>query len=153
QRVDVETAQQMFDAVMAAVASHDVFVATAAVADWRPTALAERKIKKTAQQRVPALELIENPDILAAVARLPQPPFCVGFAAESHDLARHAREKLVRKGVPLIVGNIGPTAFGQDDNALTLVDAAGQHDLPRAAKLTLARQLVGEIARRLGTPA
>ncbi len=152
-RVDVETAQQMFDAVMTAVPAHDVFVATAAVADWRPTALAERKIKKTAQQRVPGLELIENPDILAAVARLPKPPFCVGFAAESHDLAKHAREKLVRKGVPLIVGNIGPTAFGQDDNALTLVDAAGRHDLPRADKLTLARQLVGEIARRLGTPA
>jgi phosphopantothenoylcysteine decarboxylase/phosphopantothenate--cysteine ligase len=84
------------------------------------------------------------------VARLPKPPYCVGFAAESRDLLKHAREKLVRKGVPLVVGNIGPTAFGFDDNALTLVDAAGERELPRADKLTLARQLVAEIATRMG---
>ncbi|MDE2299983.1 MAG: bifunctional phosphopantothenoylcysteine decarboxylase/phosphopantothenate--cysteine ligase CoaBC [Burkholderiales bacterium] len=148
-RIDVGTAQQMFDAVMAAAPAQDVFVATAAVADWRPLALAERKIKKGAGRSVPALELTENPDILAAVARLAQPPYCVGFAAESHDLLEHARDKLVRKGVPLIVANIGPATFGQDDNALTLVDAAGQRELPRADKLTLARQLVAEIAARL----
>ncbi|MDE2626772.1 MAG: bifunctional phosphopantothenoylcysteine decarboxylase/phosphopantothenate--cysteine ligase CoaBC [Burkholderiales bacterium] len=148
-RIDVGTAQQMFDAVMAAAPAQDVFVATAAVADWRPLALAERKIKKGAGRSVPALELTENPDILAAVARLAQPPYCVGFAAESHDLLEHARDKLARKGVPLIVANIGPATFGQDDNALTLVDAAGQRELPRADKLTLARQLVAEIAARL----
>ncbi len=84
------------------------------------------------------------------MARLPKPPYCVGFAAESHELLKHAREKLVRKGVPLIVGNLGPATFGQDDNALTLVDAAGARELPRADKLTLARQLVAEIASRLG---
>ena len=148
-RVDVGTAQQMFDAVMAASGENDVFVATAAVADWRPRALAERKIKKGADRSGPALELTENPDILAAVARLPQSPYCVGFAAESHDVLEHAREKRERKGVPLIVGNIGPATFGQDDNALTLVDADGQRELPRADKLTLARQLVAEIAARL----
>ena len=152
-RIDVVSAQQMFDAVMAAVPEHDVFVATAAVADWRPAALAEHKIKKTRDPRVPSLELTENPDILATVARLPKPPYCVGFAAESHELLKHARDKLVRKGVPLIVGNIGPATFGQDDNALTLVDAQGARELPRADKLTLARQLVAEIAGRLGTPA
>jgi len=152
-RVDVGTAQQMFDAVLGAAPTQDVFVATAAVADWRPVTLAAHKIKKTADHAVPTLPLTENPDILAAVARLTQPPFCVGFAAESQDLLKHARDKLVRKGVPLIVGNIGPSAFGVDDNVLTLVDAAGHRELPRAGKLTLARQLVAEIAARLRTPA
>ena len=149
-RINVGTAQQMFDVVMAAVPAHDVFIATAAVADWRPASRAERKIKKNADARVPGIELVENPDILATVARLAAPPFCVGFAAESHELLKHAREKLVRKGVPLIVGNLGPATFGRDDNALTLVDAAGHRELPRADKLTLARQLVAEIAARLG---
>jgi phosphopantothenoylcysteine decarboxylase/phosphopantothenate--cysteine ligase len=148
-RVDVGSAQQMFDAVMAAVPRQDVFVATAAVADWRPVACADHKIKKATGQSVPGFELTENPDILAAVARLAKPPYCVGFAAESHDLLKHAREKLLRKGVPLIVGNIGPATFGQDDNALTLVDAQGERELPRADKLTLARQLMAEIAARL----
>jgi phosphopantothenoylcysteine decarboxylase/phosphopantothenate--cysteine ligase len=91
----------------------------------------------------------ENPDILAAVARLPGGPYCVGFAAESHDLARHAREKRLRKGVPLIVGNVGPATFGRDDNTLLLVDEHGEHELPTADKLTLARALVADIAQRL----
>ena len=152
-RIDAGTAQQMFDAVLAAATSSDVFVATAAVADWRPIALADHKIKKTAAQAVPTLTLTENPDILAAVARLPTAPYCVGFAAESRDLVRHAREKLARKGVPLIVANIGPATFGADDNALTLVDAFGERELPRADKLTLARQLVAEIATRMSARA
>jgi phosphopantothenoylcysteine decarboxylase / phosphopantothenate---cysteine ligase len=149
-RLDVSTAQQMFDAVLGAAAAHDVFIATAAVADWRPASLSDCKIKKTADRTVPTLALTENPDILKAVARLPKPPYCVGFAAESHDLLQHAREKRVRKGVPLIVANIGAATFGRDDNALTLVDGAGERELPRADKLTLARQLVAEIADRLG---
>jgi phosphopantothenoylcysteine decarboxylase/phosphopantothenate--cysteine ligase len=153
-RVDVGTAQQMFDAVMHEVAAHDVFVATAAVADWRPSAFNDHKIKKAAGVKTPpTLELTENPDILAAVAKLPRPPFCVGFAAESHDLLKHAREKLVRKGVPLIVGNLGPATFGREDNALTLVDAQGHTGFPRADKLTLARRLIGDIAARLGVRA
>ena len=150
QRIDVTTAQQMFDAATGAAGRHDVFVATAAVADWRPVSFSDHKIKKQADSKTPpSFELTENPDILAAVARLPKPPFCVGFAAESHDLLKHAREKLARKGVPLIVGNLGPATFGHDDNALTLVDANGERELPRADKLTLARQLVAEIAARL----
>ena len=126
-----------------------VFVATAAVADWRPASYAQRKIKKDGTQTAPALELAENPDILAAVARLPQRPYCVGFAAETNDLAVNAREKLKRKNVPLIVGNIGPATFGRDDNALLLVDAHGERQLPSADKLSLARELVREIATRL----
>lgn len=148
-RIDVRTAQQMHDAVLPAAPRHDVFVATAAVADWRPATLSEHKIKKDGKKFAPSFELTENPDILAAVARLPDRPYCVGFAAESHDLLKHAREKLQRKNVPLVVGNLGPATFGQDDNALTLVDAAGHRELPRADKLTLARALVAEIAARL----
>jgi phosphopantothenoylcysteine decarboxylase / phosphopantothenate---cysteine ligase len=114
-RIDVQTARQMFDAVLPLAPQHGVFIAT------------------------------------AAVARLPEPgrPWCVGFAAESHDLARHAREKRERKGVPLLVGNIGPATFGRDDNALLLVEAGGETELPRGNKLSLARRLVTHIASRL----
>jgi phosphopantothenoylcysteine decarboxylase/phosphopantothenate--cysteine ligase len=150
-RVDVQSALQMHAAVMAAAPGQHVFIATAAVADWRPASAADQKIKKDGSGRVPAFEMTENPDILAAVARLPagQRPYCVGFAAESHDVVRHAREKRLRKGVPLIVANHGPATFGQDDNALVLVDDAGETEMPRADKLTLARGLVEHIARRL----
>ena len=150
-RIDVVSARQMHDAVLPLAAAHDVFVATAAVADWRPATLNEHKIKKDGKRQAPLFELTENPDILAAVARLPagQRPWCVGFAAESENLAKHARDKLERKGVPLIVGNLGPATFGRDDNELLLVDAAGDQRLPAADKLTLARALVAEIARRI----
>lgn len=153
QRIDVRSAQQMHDAVLPIASRHDVFVATAAVADWRPAGLSEQKIKKQPGREVPGFELVENPDILAAVARLPQRPYCVGFAAESHDLARHAREKLARKNVPLIVGNLGPATFGRDDNALLLVDAQGQRELATAGKLSLARELVREISNRIASHA
>jgi phosphopantothenoylcysteine decarboxylase/phosphopantothenate--cysteine ligase len=150
-RIDVRSARQMHEAVLPQAAAHDVFVATAAVADWRPADAAEHKIKKAAGQGAPALSLVENPDILAAVAALPKRPFCVGFAAESRDVEAHARAKLEKKKVPLIVGNLGPATFGQDHNALLLVDAKGSRALPHADKLTLARQLVAEIARRLSS--
>ena len=152
-RIDVQSALQMHDAVLPLAAQHGVFIATAAVADWRPAAAAGEKIKKDGSGQVPAIGFTENPDILAAVARLPGGPYCVGFAAESHDLARHAREKRLRKGVPLIVGNLGPATFGRDDNTLLLVDADGERALPTADKLTLARALVAEIASRLGASA
>jgi len=148
-RIDVQTAQQMHDAVLPLAAAHDVFVATAAVADWRPLDAAAHKLKKAAGRAAPTLAMVENPDILAAVARLPVAPYCVGFAAESHDLAAHARAKRERKGVPLIVGNIGPDTFGRDDNALLLVDAEGERALGAGSKLALARTLVGEIAARI----
>jgi phosphopantothenoylcysteine decarboxylase/phosphopantothenate--cysteine ligase len=152
-RIDVTTAAQMHAAALASAPSSDVFVATAAVADWRVAKVSEAKLKKGKSGAPPALELVENADILAAVAALPKPPYCVGFAAESHDLVAHAREKRSRKNVPLIVANIGAETFGQDDNALTLVDAQGEHPWPRAGKLALARQLVAEIARRIATAA
>jgi phosphopantothenoylcysteine decarboxylase / phosphopantothenate---cysteine ligase len=156
-RIDVQTARQMLEATLPEAARHDVFIATAAVADWRPDTVSGEKIKKQAGAGAPSLPLIENPDILATVAAQAHAPaegrsrplYCVGFAAESHDLIRHATEKRRRKGIPLIVANIGPATFGRDDNALVLVDAAGETPLPPADKLTLARQLVAEIARRV----
>ncbi len=150
QRIDVQSAQQMLDAVLPLAPQHQIFVATAAVADWRPASITAHKIKKDGSGQAPALALTENPDILATVARLPQSqrPWCVGFAAESHDVVRHARDKLLRKGVPLVVGNIGPATFGRDDNTLVLVDADGEQELPRGDKLDLARLLVAQIAHR-----
>ena len=152
-RIDVQSAEQMLAAVLPRVADHGVFIATAAVADWRPATLAEHKIKKNGKKQAPSFELTENTDILATVAALPQPPFCVGFAAESEHLAAHARKKLEAKKLPLVVGNLGPATFGRDDNALLLVDAQGEQPLPAdgqpADKLVLARLLIAEIARRL----
>ena len=103
--------------------------------------------------QAPLLNFVENPDILAQVAASARARsgmlFCVGFAAESHDLQAHAEAKRIKKGVPLLVGNIGPATFGQDDNSLLLVDAHGTQSLPRASKLHLARQLVAQVASRL----
>lgn len=152
-RLDVMTAKQMQEAVLPLASQHQVFIATAAVADWRPATLSEHKIKKEGKKVAPTFELTENPDILAAVAQLPQGPYCVGFAAESERLLEHARAKLLRKGIPLIIGNLGPATFGRDDNALLVVDAHTHHALPADGsatdKLTLARALMGELAQRL----
>ncbi len=148
-RIDVQTAQQMYDAVMACVSTFDIFIAVAAVSDWRVESVHIEKIKKNGDFIAPRVVFTENPDILAAVTRLPKPPFCVGFAAESSDLEKHGRAKRVLKNVPLLVGNIGPETFGQDKNELMLFDDAGIKHLPRADKLSLARALVKEISKRL----
>jgi phosphopantothenoylcysteine decarboxylase / phosphopantothenate---cysteine ligase len=150
QRIDVQSARQMFDAVMHNTVGQDAFIATAAVADWRPAQVHEQKMKKAeGGATAPTLAMTENPDILAAVARLPDPPYCVGFAAESEKLAEHADAKRRRKGIPLIVANLGPATFGRDDNALLLIDEQGQRELPRADKLSLARELIRELSQRL----
>ena len=152
-REDVRSALDMQAALAQHVDAASVFVATAAVADWRVADAAGQKIKKDGSGQVPQLRFVENPDILAGVAQTERAQsgalYCVGFAAESHELLKHASAKRERKGVPLLVGNIGPATFGLDENALLLVDAQGSQELPNANKLTLARQLVGEIARRL----
>ena len=147
-RIDVQSALDMQAAVMPRAREHDVFVATAAVADWRPLAAANQKIKKEGSGTAPQWAMTENPDILAEVARLPQAqrPYCVGFAAESQDVARLAREKRLRKGIPMIVANHGPSTFGQDDNALLVVEDGQDTELPRASKLQLARSLVQLVA-------
>lgn len=152
-RVNVQSAQEMLVAVDAYAQGASVFIATAAVADWRPASPSVEKIKKDGSGQTPTLGFVENTDILATVAQSPRAMakalYCVGFAAESHDLLAHATAKRARKGVPLLVGNIGPATFGQDDNALLLVDAQGHRELPRASKRVLAQQLVAEIAGRL----
>jgi phosphopantothenoylcysteine decarboxylase / phosphopantothenate---cysteine ligase len=149
-RIDVRSAQQMFDATLAQAGQADLFIATAAVADWRPRDAAEHKIKKDGSGQAPQLAFCENPDILATMAQLPRAQqgdlVCVGFAAESQDLLANAQAKRQRKGVPLLVGNIGPATFGQDDNALLLVSADGVQELARAPKLALARTLIGTCA-------
>jgi phosphopantothenoylcysteine decarboxylase/phosphopantothenate--cysteine ligase len=152
-RIDVRSAREMLQATVPQADQADVFIATAAVADWRPASAADQKIKKDGSGQAPALAFTENPDLLATVAQSPRAAagalFCVGFAAESHDLLAHAHAKRLRKQVPLLVGNIGPATFGADDNALLLVDAQGATEVPRASKIALARRLVAEIAQRL----
>jgi phosphopantothenoylcysteine decarboxylase / phosphopantothenate---cysteine ligase len=156
-RIDVKSARDMLQATEPEAQSADVFIATAAVADWRPASASAQKIKKDGSGKPPELAFTENPDILATVAQSPRAKsgalFCVGFAAESHDLLANTQAKRVRKGVPLLVGNIGPATFGADDNALVLVDERGTEEMPRANKLELARALVAQIARRLPTRA
>ena len=146
-RVDVRTAQEMFEAVKKDAKNADVFVSVAAVADYRVKNPSAHKIKKANGHL--SLELVENPDILAWVAALPKPPFCVGFAAESENLAQNARAKLTKKKLPLIVGNLAQDALGRDDSAITLYDAGGEHPLGSGPKLELARKLVEHVAGKL----
>jgi phosphopantothenoylcysteine decarboxylase/phosphopantothenate--cysteine ligase len=152
-RVDVVSASNMLKAAVERAQAATVFIAAAAVADWRVANSADKKIKKDASGRTPELAFVENDDILATLAQSARAQsgalFCVGFAAESHDLLAHATAKRIRKGVPLLVGNIGPDTFGKDDNALLLVDAQGAKEVPRNTKLALARSLVAEIAARM----
>jgi phosphopantothenoylcysteine decarboxylase/phosphopantothenate--cysteine ligase len=149
QRINVQSAQQMHDAVMAHVNGQQLFIAVAAVADWRVTNASAQKLKKDGTDGVPVLQFEQNPDILATVAALPQPPYCVGFAAESENLLQYGAEKRLRKNVPLLVGNIGHKTFGKDQNSLILFDEQGHTALPQADKQDLARQLIGQIAARL----
>jgi phosphopantothenoylcysteine decarboxylase/phosphopantothenate--cysteine ligase len=150
-RIDVRSAQQMLDAVMEGVGGQHVFIGVAAVADWRVENASAHKIKKDGSG-APQLQFAPNPDILASVAAttsLSGWPYCVGFAAESQNLIEFGAAKREKKGIPLLVGNIGPQTFGQDENSIVLFDDSGHTVLPRAAKLALARQLVSEIAKRL----
>jgi phosphopantothenoylcysteine decarboxylase / phosphopantothenate---cysteine ligase len=146
-RIDVTSAAQMAEAVFAHLPECDIFIGVAAVADYMPVQVHDQKIKKAADSL--AIALKPTTDILATVAARPNPPFCVGFAAESQDVVRLAEEKRRRKKLPLIVANRAQDALGSDANEVTLIDDAGAHLLPRMDKLTLARQLVAEIAQRL----
>jgi phosphopantothenoylcysteine decarboxylase/phosphopantothenate--cysteine ligase len=151
-RIDVQSARQMYDAVMASIEGQHVFVAVAAVADWRVANASAQKMKKQPDGSVPELKFEQNPDILATVAartNLTGHPYCVGFAAESENLVAFGAGKREKKGIPLLVGNIGHNTFGQDDNAIILFDESGHTVLPRASKLVLARQLISEIAKRV----
>jgi len=149
QTLRVATAQQMLDAVQLHIRDTDIFISVAAVADYRPADPVAGKIKKTAERM--NLELVRNPDILATVAALQQPPFTVGFAAETADLVPAAQAKLEAKGVDLIAANpVGDRdrGFEVDNNELTLVDRSGATRLPLQSKSRLARELIREIALR-----
>ena len=148
-RIDVISALDMHAAVMARAAGADIFVAVAAVADYRVAKAAEDKFKKDAGG-LPPLELVENPDILAEVAALKDGPFCVGFAAESRNLEEFAQAKRRRKNIPLIAGNLVQDGFGGADNRLVLFDDQGAHPLTPAPKTVLARRLVEHIADLTG---
>jgi len=149
-RINVVSADDMLAAAQAAVAGADVFIATAAVADYRPVAVAGQKIKKTADTLT--LELVKNPDIVATIAARPDRPFVLGFAAETEKVVDHARDKLVRKKLDMIACNDVARAdigFQSDDNALTVIWADGECHLDKASKPAIARQLAILLAERL----
>lgn len=143
--VNVTSAAEMFEVVQKHAADADIFIGVAAVADYRVAQPTAQKIKKSTGGLT--LELLPNPDILEYVAGLPKPPFCVGFAAESHNLQEYAATKRKTKKIPLIAANLAQQAIGADDNELILFDDAGEHVLPRTDKLTLARALLRHIVK------
>lgn len=147
QRINVRSALEMREAVFAALPGADVFIGVAAVADYRPAAAAEHKIKKSGAEL--AITLTPNPDILAEVAALPEPPFCVGFAAESRNLDEYAEGKRKAKKLPMVVGNLVQDGLGGDDNEVVLYDEAGRHPLPKAPKPEVARAIVAHLAALL----
>ncbi|MBV6271768.1 bifunctional phosphopantothenoylcysteine decarboxylase/phosphopantothenate--cysteine ligase CoaBC [Alcaligenaceae bacterium CGII-47] len=144
----VHTAAEMHQAVMAQASQADIFIAVAAVADWAVAHPSPNKLKKHADGRPPELEFIQNPDILAGVARLPNGPWCVGFAAETENLHENAQAKRLRKGVPLLVGNLVQQSMDADQTELVLFDDKGAHPIMRQPKLDAARALIRAIAQR-----
>ncbi|MDT3672242.1 MAG: bifunctional phosphopantothenoylcysteine decarboxylase/phosphopantothenate--cysteine ligase CoaBC [Aromatoleum sp.] len=147
ERVDVRSALEMRDAVVAALPDADVFIGVAAVADYRPVDAAEHKVKKSDAELT--VTLTPNPDILAEVAARPDAPFCVGFAAESRDLDAYAEGKRRAKRLPMLVGNLVQDGLGSDDNQVVLYDDAGRHPQPRAAKAVVAKKIVEHLAALL----
>jgi len=146
-RIDVQSAADMAAAVGERAGTCEVFIAVAAVADYTPASPSSRKLKKDAAPLT--LTLQPTVDILATIAARPDAPYCVGFAAESHDVEQNAEAKRRRKHLPLLIANRAQDALGSDDNEVVLLDDAGRTPLPRMDKLALARRLVAEIARRL----
>ena len=149
-RTNVITGEEMHRATLAS-ANCDVFFAVAAVADWTIANRASQKIKRQEQSGL-HLEFRSNPDILLDMAKLAKRtsrPYCVGFAAETDRLGKHSKEKRIRKGIPMIVGNIGPATFGLDTNEILVVDEKGNQNLGRASKLELARKLIAIVSSRL----
>lgn len=146
-RVNVVSARDMHRAVMDRAAGFDVFIGVAAVADYHVVNPSGTKLKKSAGK--PQIELEENPDILAQVAALPKPPYCVGFAAETENLSEYAQAKRKKKKVPLLAANLAQHAFGRDDNELRLFEDTGETLIARAPKTVVARELIRHIAKRL----
>lgn len=143
------SAKEMHDTVMDQAPAHDIFISVAAVADYKPAHPSTQKLKKS--ERMLTIELAANADILAEVANLPKPPFCVGFSAESERLIEHASEKRLRKKLPLIVANLVGDSMGKDEASLTLIDDSGTHPLPKASKPELAHMLLQHVASMMNT--
>lgn len=153
-RIDVVSANDMLDASLKAAMDCDLFIAAAAVADYRPAQQAAQKIKKGSSDTM-SLELVKNPDIVASIAQLNPKPFMVGFAAESENLLEYARTKLIRKNLDMIVANnIGDSriGFNSDDNAVTLIDANSTTEISQRSKQQLARELIAYFAQTITTP-
>lgn len=148
-RIDVQTAAQMREVALANLPGQDVFIGVAAVADYRPTMVSIQKIKKGSGSFTLMLE--PTTDILAEIAARPDAPLCVGFAAESHDLATYAESKRVSKKLALVVGNLVQDGLGTDTNRVILFDASGAHPLPLADKTDVARGIVAHLATLMGT--
>ncbi len=152
-RTNIVSAKEMHTATLAAT-DCDVFFAVAAVADWGIAKPAKEKLKRQGKE-APSIEFVANPDILQDVAKTVKLkggksyPYCVGFAAESTDLEKHANDKRQRKGIPMIVGNIGPDTFGSDTNQLIVIDDSGSKKIAQAEKLHLARQLIQLVAKKI----
>jgi phosphopantothenoylcysteine decarboxylase/phosphopantothenate--cysteine ligase len=146
-KIKAESAQEMYDAVMHNVSKQDIFIAVAAVADYRPVTQHSEKIKKNTSTLT--LELMPNKDILADVSSLPSAPFCVGFAAETENLLQYAEAKRKAKKLQLIVANLAKDAMGSDENSVTLLDKNGAHVLPRAPKIEIAKLLLQHITNML----
>jgi phosphopantothenoylcysteine decarboxylase/phosphopantothenate--cysteine ligase len=150
--IPVTTAEDMLAASLQEAQNCDVFIAAAAVADYRPAHIAVHKIKKTAEVNSMLLELVKNPDIVATIAALEKKPFTVGFAAESENLMAYAQQKLAHKNLDLIIANnITATGIGfnSDDNAVTVIDRAQQQELTQRSKQQLARDLIAIIAQKI----
>lgn len=145
----VSCADEMLAAVQRLLPHQDVFIAVAAVADYKVSNRSEHKLKKQAGQKVPVIELTENPDILATVAGRPDAPFCVGFAAESEHVLEHARAKRVKKGVPLLVANEVSQAMGKATNQVILLDDEQETVLPQMSKDDTATAIIERLAQLL----
>ncbi|MCE1159713.1 MAG: bifunctional phosphopantothenoylcysteine decarboxylase/phosphopantothenate--cysteine ligase CoaBC [Burkholderiales bacterium] len=147
-RIDVQSADEMLSACQNHLAGQDIFIAVAAVADWRVAQVANQKIKKANADDVPSLEFVQTPDILATIANSPNAPYCVGFAAESEHVIEYAQAKRIKKNIPLMIANQGPATFGSEYNQVSLVTAKGVTTLPNMRKDALAQQLIQAIAEQ-----
>ena len=147
-RIDVQSADEMLAACQNYLAGQDIFIAVAAVADWKVAHVASQKIKKAHADDVPSLEFVQTPDILATIANSPNAPYCVGFAAESEHVIEYAQAKRIKKNIPLMIANQGPATFGSEYNQVSLVTAEGVTTLPNMRKDALAQQLIQAIAEQ-----
>ncbi len=150
-RIDVISAEDMHSASLAAAHGCDLFIAAAAVADYRPAQIAAQKIKKGERETL-TLSLVKNPDIVASIAALEPKPFTIGFAAESENLLEYARSKLQRKNLDLVVANNisdSSIGFNSDDNAVTLVEKNTATEISQRSKQQLARELIALFAQKI----